>query len=317
MLQIAASAGRTLVKDATLFKGIVQESGLYSQVQTGLVAQLAESFQGAEVELTEAEVATLIDKILPATRMQRLTDGMVDGLHGWFWSDEERPTILLDLSEVRAAFPGALRPLIIAKIEALPACSAARGAQLAASYNGGMLPCKPSDAAFNQRVVESITAELALEEFLPERIDLTAQLEEANGSDFWAEMREGFEEARSLLDMVPFGWGVIGLLIGLLALLNLDRWYTPFGWVAATLLIGGGLALFGGMLGTGVAQSMIQEAISSGDEAMQVMGLAQLGMERLFSLMRQMGLTAAAIGLVCMGIAMIGRRTQSVRPLLS
>lgn len=307
LVQITASAGRSLVKDADRLKGIVRETGIYATLQAGLVEQFAGSLEGGELELTEAEMATLANGMLPAARLQAIFESMIDGMHAWFWSDEPRPTITLDLSEMRAALPGALRPIIVAQIEALPVCSSAQGAQLAASYEGGMPPCKSADPAFNARVIDLVFADAQLQETVPERLDLTSQLEQSNGPEFWAETRESFTTVRRALDLIPWGWGLIAFLIGLLALLNLDRWYVPFGWIGVTLLIGGSLALAGGMLGTGLTYLMVQGAEAS-DGGAELLGLVQAVADRWFSIGRQVGLLTMVLGVGSVTVAIVGKR---------
>lgn len=307
LLQLTASAGRSLVRDADLLKEIVQETGIYAELQADLVEQLAGSLDGGELDLTEAEMTTLANGVLPATRLQTMLESMIDGMHGWFWSDEPRPTIILDLTQMRAALPEAIRPIIAARIEALPVCSATRAAQLAASYQGGMAPCKSPDPAFNQRVIERVASDPQLQAMIPERLDLTSRLEQSEGPDYWVDARESFTSVRSALDLIPFGWGVIALLLALLALLNLDRWYVPFGWIGATLLIGGSLALVGGMLGTGLASLMMQGAIEQ-EGGGQVLGLIQAGADRWFSIVRQGGLLTMLLGVGSVIVAVVGKR---------
>lgn len=307
LVQITASAGRSLIRDAAFLKEIVRETGIYAELQADLVDQVAGSLEGGEVAFTEAEMTTFVNGVLPAVRLQSLMESMIDGMHGWFWSDDPRPTIVLDLSEMRATFPGVVRPIITARIEALPVCSTAQAAQLAASYKGGMVPCKSPDAAFNRRVVERMASDAQLQAMIPERLDLTSQLEETNGPAYWAEARESFTKLRTALDLIPFGWGLIALLLALLALLNLDRWYVPFAWIGATLLAGGGLAVVGAILGTGLVYLMIQGADSS-DGGAQLIGLIQAGAERWVGIVRQSGLITALAGLGSVIIAMIGKR---------
>jgi hypothetical protein len=234
---------------------------------------------------------------------------VIDELYVWFWTGTERPQLILDLTEVRTAFPGVIRPILTAKIEALPVCSAKQAAQLAASYQGGMAPCKSPDPSFNRRVVETVATDAELQTLIPAKLDLGDRLDQGDGADFWAETREELGGIRSLLTLIPFGWGLIGLLLVLLAVLNLDRRYTPFGWLAAPLLFSGLFMVIGGLIGPALADSIVQGSVTTSDlPPGAAFSAIQVVADKLFGTMRNLGFGTALIGLGCAITAVIGKR---------
>src|SRR2546428_1161091 len=163
-----------------------------------------------------------------------------------------------------------------------------------------MSACKSPNADFNRKVVERATSDAQLAQLIPDRVDLSADLEQMNGPAFWTEMSDDLGAVRAGLTLIPYGWGLIALLLALLAVLNLDRWYTPFGWMATPLLIGGGIMLTFGALGLDVAQPIIQEAFGSGGEmAATALSGIHLAMEGLFGAIRNLSIIAVLLGLGC------------------
>lgn len=307
--QIAAASARTLLRDSAFTKQVVRESGIYVEMESLLVGQLTEGLEDGEIAFTPAEMTSIVTGVLPAERIERLAEPLLEGFHGWFWSGAPRPELVLDLTDLRTTFPGVMRPIILAKIEALPVCSASQAAQLEASFKGGMAPCKSPNPDFNRRVVERAVSDAQLAKLIPGRVDLAAELERKNGPAFWTELKEQFGEVRTGLDLIPFGWGVIILLLALLAVLNLDRWYTPFGWMAAPLLVGGSIMLSVGALGMGFVQPIIQRAVVD-DDAISTRALAgiQVAMHGLFGLMRNLSIGTVLLGIGCIVLVVVGHR---------
>lgn len=306
--QIAAHSARELLADPAASKEILRQSGIYVQMETFLVDQLSAGFSQSDLQFTRAEVNAIVTGVLPAGRLQLMAEGAVEGLHTWFWSGAARPQIVIDLTESRQALPAVLRPIIRAKVEALPVCTTAQAAQVALTYKGGMPPCKSSSADFNRMVVDRAIPDTELQKMVPGRVDVTAELEAQNGPDFWPEMSASLANARYALNLVPYGWGVILVLLALLALLNLDRWYTPFGWMAAPLLLGGGLLLGVGLVGVNIALPFLQDAMVTGDAAgALVFSMIRAAVQTLFLSMRNISLIVSLAGLGSVIIAVAGK----------
>lgn len=313
--QITASAARSLLSDSVFTKEVMRESGIYTEMEAFLVDQLSEGFQRSAIQFTRAEVYSIVTGALPASRLQAVSEAAIEGLHKWFWSGASRPDVVIDLTGARRALPSVIRPIIVAKVEALPVCTAAQAAQLALSYSGGMPPCKSPNATFNKMVIDRAVSDADLENLMPARVDLAAELEMSNGPDFWRELSADIRSARLGLDMIPFGWGLIAILLALVALLNLDRWYTPFGWVAAPLLAGGSVLLLVGLVGVNLAVPMLRGTVVTGDaEGAFAISVMRAAVETLFISMRTISMIVALTGLGCVIVAVAGRMISPPGP---
>lgn len=301
LAQMAAHTARSLVTDPESVKQVARESGVYAKVEQQLVANLTAGAdrQGARLPLIQAEIRQLVRQVLPPTRVEAMGDRVADGMHAWLMGQRRRPDIVLDLSDVRREFPEAVRQMLYEKVAALPVCTPAQALQLLNSYGGGMPPCKSPDERINRSMVDRAVAEARVEEMIPTRYDLAAQFEALYGPWFWQEAEVSVAGARVVLGLIPWGWGVIAILLLLLALLNLDQWWTPFGWIAAPLLIGGGLITLGAL----VAVAMVPR-LGPGDwsSAIAFSLLHSAGIA-----LRQTGMLVALAGLGCLVLAVAGR----------
>ena len=243
--QIAAHTARSLLLDPEFTKSVMQRSGIYNELDDVFAEVVVADIkypQGAP-PFTPAEVSTLITRVLPPARLQVMAETTIDGLYRWILRAEARPNIVLDLQEVRTALPPALKELIKSKVEALPVCTTTQAVQVARGYTGGLPPCKLSEPKLNQAIIDMALPVAEFEKAIPARIDVTAEVERSQGPRFWSETHQKIAGVRKSIDLIPWGWAVILLLLGVLGLLNLDHWYTPFVWIGVTLLTGGGILL--------------------------------------------------------------------------
>ncbi|HEY3367746.1 MAG TPA: hypothetical protein VGK74_22030 [Symbiobacteriaceae bacterium] len=191
--------------------------------------------------VTAADVQFFVDQVLPSAQVQAVVETVIDGLQRWFVSDAPRPEIVLDLAFMRSALPGAVHAAMAAKVASLPACTPAQSQALLQDTDGEPLSCKPPDS-----VLQALTDRMLPPDDLarlPDQAAIAAMAEGTGGPAGWEQANARRSQARFYLSLLPWGWGVIGVLLLLLALLNRDRRYTPFGWIAAALLLGGGVPL--------------------------------------------------------------------------
>ncbi len=106
-------------------------------------------------------------------------------------------------------------------------------------------------------------------------------------------------------------WVLLAFLLGLLALLNLDRWYLPLGWVAAPLLIGGALQLAVSLVGVNLALPAIRSALAGDPTGGLAFSVLRAAVEALFVSIRSTSMVVALTGLCCAAMAAIGSRATA------
>lgn len=309
-VQLTAHTARSLLHNPAFPLEAVRQSGVGREMQRLLVDQIAVRFQGpqAPFPFTRDEVNTIVTRVLPAARLEAMTETAVEGLYRWFHGSEAKPKIELDLTEARAALPAVLTEVISAKIEALPVCTLAQAADLMRNYKGGMPPCKSPNAAFNRGVVDMAVKRANVETLLPAKVDVTGEIERREGLQFWTSLNEDLAWVRRFLNLVPVGWGVAGALLLLLALLNLDRWHRAFGWVGAALLLGGGLPLAIAWTEARAALPWISSGVSatSPTDAL-ALSVVKVALESLAVALRSVSQTVALAGAGGIALALAGR----------
>jgi len=312
--QIAAHSARSLMMNPEFTKSAIRRSGVYGEmdhVLAGVVIDGIKYPQGAP-PFTRDEVAGLITQVLPPARLQVMTETTIDGLHRWILQGEARPAIVLDLQEVRSALPVALKDLIKVKVEALPVCTVAQAIQVAKGYTGGLPPCKLSEPKLNQMIIDMALPTAEFQKAIPARIDVGAAVERAQGPHFWTEAGQGLYDVRRALDLIPWGWTVILLLLGVLALLNLDHWYTPLLWIGATLLVGGGLLLASSLFALSwVFSRFIADAVRIGSTVdALVLSVMRLALDSIGVLVRNVSMLVSLVGLGTLIAGMAGAVTK-------
>lgn len=312
--QMAAHTVRSMILDPVATKAVIRDSGVYLQMERLLVQEVSAGLRNPEnpIPFTEAEVSGLVGRVVPASRLQSLAEQAIDGLYQWFLTESLRPTLVLDLSPIRAELPGAVRAVIQAKVEALPVCSANQAAQLAVTYKGGMPPCKSPDARFNRMVIDSAMPTAEIEQLIPDRLDVAAELEDRQGSAFWEDLNTSLSLARTGLGLIPYGWGVVGVMMLLLLLLNMRTWYSPFGWLAAPLLVAGGLMLVTAWVGVGIVLPILTGATVAGTAGADVAAsVAKIALGSLALSLRNLSLLVSLVGLGFLILAVAGSLTGS------
>lgn len=311
--QIAAQTARELLFDPAFTKSVVHQSGLYLQLEQRLVDELAANFTGPQipVEFTTDEIRTLVNRVLPASRLQVLAEASIDGLHAWFISGTVRPNMVVDLTDVQLALPPALRQLLESKVAALPVCTASQALELVRTYNGGMPPCRSGNASFDRMVIDRAMRSSEVERLIPPRFDLAVEMELRYGEDFWTQKSRWFGTARLGVLATKLGWYVIAALVVALAMLNREQWHTPFAWVATPLLIAGATTLTVGWIGAGVLLPFVDTLTAPTQPSGAVVySLVKMAMESLTVAMKDLGLLISLSGLACLVIAMAGSRTS-------
>lgn len=310
--QMAAHTVRTMIIDPVATKAIIRDSGVYLQMERLLVQEVSAGLRNPQnpIPFTEAEVSGLVGRVVPSSRLQALAEQAIDGLYQWFLTESLRPNLVLDLSPIRAELPAAVRAVIQAKVDALPVCTANQAAQLAVTYKGGMPPCKSPDARFNRAVIDAAMPTAEIEKLIPNRLDVAAELEERQGPAFWEDLNRSLALARQGLNLIPFGWGVVGGLMVLLLLLNLRTWYSPFGWLAAPLLVAGGLMLVAAWVGVGIVLPILTGATVAGTAGADVAAsVAKVTMGSLALSLRNLSLLISLVGIGCLILAVTGSLT--------
>lgn len=255
-----AQAVHSFLREPGAISSAVRNSGLYDRAQATLSDYLVTTLAAdlPSLPVTAAEVTNLIDQVLPASELASIGDQLMSGMQDWVVTGGPiRADLVVDLTGPRERFLTGFTDLIEVKFAALPVCNSQQAQQmLAGELADGFPPCRTEDAQLNRRLIEEALAPLDLAEIVPVRIDLGAELAEIQG-DTQAETQEMMTELgmgglslptrlstfTSLgFAFLPVAWGVAGFFLLLLALLNLDRWYTPFVWMGIPLLVGGGIA---------------------------------------------------------------------------
>lgn len=306
--QMAAHTVRTFVLDPQATETLLQDSGAYQELEQVVVLQLSAGLSGpgSPIAFSDVEVKSLVSKVLPADQIQALAETAFEGVHSWLLSGDVRPQVVLDLSRVQTALPGAVQAVVEKKVEALPVCTVQQAAQLAQTYKGGMPPCKSPDPAFNRTVVEKAISMSDLERMIPARLDVAAALE-AQEPGFWQRYEEPLTRFRMGLSWIPYGWGLVGILLLLLTLLNLHAWHAPFGWLSAPLLIAGGTMLAVTWVGTGMLIPLLTGAsVGDGPGGEGLARLAQMAAETLMLSLRNLGMLVALVGLGCLIVSVAG-----------
>lgn len=304
--QITVQAASSFIGDPASVKRVLQQSGLHSDLEGVLVDQLSEVFDNPDmgISFTGDEVRSIVKEVMPATRIAGYTDHLIDEAYAWFENGTDRPNLDLDLTPVRAALPAALRRVVTEKIERLPVCTTAQALLLKATYQGGMPPCKSPNPEDNRRMVEQAMPDADVQKMVPSRIDLDQQIEASAGPGFWQDAGQKAALLRSSLKLVALGWVVLALVLLALVALNLDRWFTPFGWAGTSLLLGGGFMWAISYLGMQVVPVIFGPGSGYGR---QVEVAAALLASVVLSLMRGLGLTVALVGLGGIIVAVAGR----------
>lgn len=299
--QIAVQTARSLLLDPAVPERLARESGFAGEVERAVMLQVSGSLTGGAtpLNLTRAEAEALVRTVLPPARIELHTAVMVGGLQRWLAGQTQRPEILIDLRAEQAALPAALIAVAEAKVATLPVCTTQEAIRYAAGPRTEMPPCRLSDPKANRAIIEYVVANAHLENYIPAQLDVAAQF----GPAFWDEQPGGFQAVRLGLSLVPYGWAVTGFLLLLLALLNLDRWYTPFAWVGGALIAGGGLMLVGALGALSVALPLLLQAAGAGGFG-EAIAAALVGGAAVT--MRNLSAIVAAAGLASVVVAVAG-----------
>lgn len=301
--QIAAQTASALLLDPHVPETLAREAGLSRELERAVMLQVAGSLTGGATpfNLTRAEAEGLMHQIMPPARFELHTVLIVGGLQRWLAGETLRPEIILNLRAEREALPGALLRLAEVKVAALPVCTAQEGLRYAASPRTEMPPCRLSDPDANRKMIENVIASARVERFIPAELDLAEQV----GPAAWDEQIGGLQAAQSALALIPFGWFAIGFLLLLLGLFNLDRWYTPFAWIGAALIAGGGLMLIGALGALNLLLPLLVTAASTTQFVVTAL-LESVGLA-----LRNLSLTVMATGLGSLVIAVAGSLISS------
>jgi hypothetical protein len=316
--QITLHTAHALLADSTAAKRAVRSSGFYRQTEEALITSLASGLEGGDASVpVGAETAReIVRTVLPPGRLEAMGDATVDGLRTWLLGRTVRPEIIIDLSDIRRALPGALRSAVEAQVAQLPVCTPQQAAQLVRNTGGSIPPCRSADPKVNQALIDRALQPAAIEALIPARIDVAAQIEAANGPGFWDEANLALRNVRFALGLVPWGWVAVCSLLLLLWLLNRDRWYSPLGWAGVALVLGGGLPLLAGWgilqwIVPGMAPSRMGNPAETGLAAM-----AQALLTAMATSLRNLSLMVLLMGLTFVAVALYGaiRGERSERP---
>lgn len=248
--QLLAATANATVLSPDFAKGQLQ-AGFYAGVLDLAASRMVDQFPSGPVRFTPEEARSLIDQVMPADSLRAALEPVIDSLYVWLLGTQEHPTLLIDLRAVRANVAPALRRLVNARLAALPACPAGTLPAL----DGGLPSCRlggPAGLAMTAAVNAALTDE-RLTAGVPDRIDLTAEIEQQQGPAVWRQFDTTRRVLRTLNRSAVWGWGVIALLALLLWLLNRDRPHSFTGWLAWPALLGGLLFDAAAFLATGAA----------------------------------------------------------------
>lgn len=306
--QITVHSLRSLLLDPTVPKQVMRQAGLYAEVEQSMVRGVLNRVRGQQESfpLPRERVARIINRVLPAQRLAQISEQLIDGLYTWAWSTDSQPVLLVDLSDVRRTLPNAVRAELEAEVAALPVCSAAQLRQLMLRPPTGMPPCKTSDEKVNAAFINQVVKDLNVEQMVPRQVDLAQELAGREGPRFWEEARQKLQPLRVVLNLVLLGWGVITILLLLLALLNLDRWYTPFGWAGAAGLLTGGPLVLAGLGGSNLLTPLVWSWVP-GNPGSQAAGAAvALTIQAVSAAVRNLSFTVLLLGLAAIAVAVFG-----------
>lgn len=315
--QIVASAVRIMVTDGEFVRQVVRESDLFVQLEAELIGNLATTLSGAAapLPLEPAEAAALLQDAIPPGRLARYGDQLIDGMHAWVFHETSlRPSVVLDLSEPLQRFRTGLTRLVETKVAALPVCTGEQALRLAQTYDGGWPPCRTADASVNQAVIRAVLAEAAVDTWIPAQFDVAVQMEAQDGARIWQEAIEARTAIRLALGLISWGWVALAMMVLLLGLLNLDRWYTAFGWMGTPLLIGGGLILLTAASVLLFAAGFVQWATIPGPTEEAVLRLVQSAAALAGQMLRNASLPVLLLGLGGLAIGLTGHLTDDNRP---
>lgn len=304
--QIALQSIRTLLLDPAFPKQVMRESGLYAMVERSLVDRVVAEVRPEELglPLTRQEIARVIQRVMPAHQMEQVGDQVMDGLYAWAWGSDPYPTLMVDLSDLRRSLDAAVRAELEARIEALPVCTREQAMQVALRSEAGMPPCKAPEKEQNRVFVDHVMQNLDLDRLLPRQIDLAAEIGAEGGPGFWEKVWDDLQLVRFVLNLIIWGWVLVTLLLLLLALLNLDSWHTPFGWVGAAGVLAGAPLALTGLGGAALLVPLAERAVGSSDLATTVV---MTGAQRWSETLGNVSLTVLLLGVAAVALAVYGR----------
>ncbi|MFZ5814573.1 MAG: hypothetical protein ACOY93_04665 [Bacillota bacterium] len=310
MGQIALHSARSLLSDPAFPKQVIREAGVQAEVERWMLAALREQVRPEQfgVSLSRERLNRIIHRILPPAQLTAMGEQVVDGLVAWAWGEEPYPNLVLDLTEVRRGVIPAVRAELQAEVDSLPVCTREQLLQLAKSPPTGIPPCKTADKRLNDAFVEAMLRRLDLERLLPLQVDLAAAIADRQGPDFWTGAWQEIQAIRAGLDLILWGWAVVTLLLLVLLLLNLDRWYAPLGWLGAVgILAGGPLALAGA--GGPLVGRLVQPWLPTEGQGV-ASAAVQIGLRAVTEAVQGLSFTVLLAGLAVVAVAVYGRMTD-------
>ncbi len=315
MGQITAHTARDMLLDAAFPQRIAREADLYVKLEAIITEGIVETAlqQPSPLPVTRADIERFAREVLPAERIQRIAEDVMAGLHAWALGSDPVPELYVDLSEVREALPEAVRTIVTEKMAELPVCTQDQLAQLIGRTGSELPACRTDDPRLNQVIIDQVVAGLNVDQ-VPARVDLATVWQGDAGPAMWEENWYRLQEARLVLNAIPYGWAVVGFLLLLLALLNLDRWYTPFGWIGAVGLLGGGLVFVGAISLAGLALPAMAAAVVGAPEAEVILDVVRAAISALAVPLRNNSFLVILIGLAAVIIAVVGAITAPKPP---
>ncbi|MFZ5824518.1 MAG: hypothetical protein ACOY94_09340 [Bacillota bacterium] len=310
--QIAIVSVRSLLIDPTVPKQVMRQSGLYAEVEQAIMQDLLEEMESQKesLPLPPRRIERIINQVFPAERLAQVAEQLIDGIYAWVWSNDPQPVLVLDLSDIRRTLPIALRAEVEAEVASLPVCNAAQLRQLMLQPPTGMPPCKAADEKVNAAFIDKVLKDLDIGQIVPQQIDLARELAGERGPAYWEEAWLELQPLRTVFSLVLVGWGVITILLLLLALLNLDRWYTPFAWVGAAGALAGIPLVLVGLGGTNYFVPMVLSSVQA-DAASQSLGTAvALAIQTVSAALRNLSFTVLLFGLAATAVAVYGKTTE-------
>lgn len=307
--QIAIHSVRSLVLDPAFPKQVMREAGVYTAVERSITDSLLQHVRSKQPDLplSRERLSRIVSRVLLSLQLEQISERLIDELYAWAWGNDPQPVLLVDLTAVRRTLPVIVRAELEAEVEALPVCTLGQLPDLWLRPPTAMPPCKAADPKVNAAFIDQALRNMNLDQVVPREIELAQEMGGRENPSFWADTWEDLQLVRWALNLTLWGWLVLTLLLLLLALLNLDRWHTPFGWIGAAGILAGGPLVLAGLGATNLLTPVVVNSLGGGAGQGAAAGAVGQAVRAVSETVRNLSFTVLLLGLAAIAVMVYGK----------